>query len=98
MRFSRNFSQSTSREAFSVVFASVVRENASGSSSLEGWPSTRPRGSSPRLRASPGVLVGQHRVVIQLAPDLFDQLEARKLQQADGLLQLGRHHQLLGQA
>jgi hypothetical protein len=36
VRFSRNFSQSTSREAFSVVFASVVREKASGSSSLDG--------------------------------------------------------------
>ena len=48
--------------------------------------------------ASLDVLVGQHRVVVELLPDLVDQLQPGELQQFDGLLQLRRHHQLLGQA
>ncbi len=42
-------------------------------------------------------LVGEHGVRIELLADLVDQLEPRELEQADGLLQLGRHHQLLAQ-
>ena len=42
-------------------------------------------------------VVGQHRVRVELLADLVDQLEARKLQQPNGLLQLRRHDQLLGQ-
>ena len=39
----------------------------------------------------------EHRVLEQLLAHRLDQLHARHLQQADRLLQLRRHHQLLGE-
>ena len=43
------------------------------------------------------LLVGQHRVGVELLADLVDELEARELEQADGLLQLRRHDELLAE-
>ena len=43
------------------------------------------------------LVVGQDRVGVELLADLVDELEARKLQQADRLLQLRRHHELLAE-
>ncbi len=41
------------------------------------------------------LLVGQHWIGIELLADLVDELEARELEQADRLLQLRRHDELL---
>jgi hypothetical protein len=46
-------------------------------------------------RATVPLLVGEDRVRVELFANLVDELEARKLQEADRLLQLGGHHQLL---
>ena len=57
--------------------------------------------ASPFLRVAVGtgarvdLLVGQDGVGVELLADLVDQLEARELQQANRLLQLRRHHELL---
>jgi hypothetical protein len=48
-----------------------------------------------RAGARVDLVVGQDRVGVELLADLVDQLQARELQQADGLLQLRRHHELL---
>ena len=57
---------------------------------------TSPCFASP-FAAGPGVdlLVGEDRVGVELLADLVDELEARELEQADRLLQLRRHHELL---
>ena len=69
------------------------------------WPANRGRGGSlmasavlgVAVRAGPRIdlLVGEHRVGIELLADLVDELEARELEQADRLLQLRRHDELL---
>ena len=45
-----------------------------------------------------GLVVGEDRIVVELLPDLVDELEPGQLQQANRLLQLRRHDQLLRQA
>jgi hypothetical protein len=45
-----------------------------------------------------GLVVLQDRVVVELLANLVDELQSRQLQQTYRLLQLGSHHQLLGQA
>jgi hypothetical protein len=39
----------------------------------------------------------EHRILLELLLDRGEEFETRELQQLDGLLQLRRHHQLLGQ-
>ena len=58
------------------------------------------RGRRCRVAARPPfcLLFGEDRVVIELLADFVLELEARELQQPNRLLQLGGHHQLLGQA
>ena len=49
------------------------------------------RGAGARV----DLFVGEDRVPVELLPNLVDQLESRELEQANRLLQLRRHHELL---
>ena len=54
------------------------------------------RGARRLVVALEGLL--EHRILLELLLDEPHELQARQLEQLDRLLQLGRHHQLLGQA
>ncbi len=95
VRFSRNFSQSTSRVAFSFALASP---HALVHAGVLDVPIREGLGLASFAVTSFRLFVLKHRVVVELLADLFHQLEPGKLQQTDCLLKLGRHDQLLRQA
>ncbi len=102
VRFSRNCSQSISWTRLSSARFSRSRRlrllgrHRRGVGRLCGSIGISPVLASA-VAAGPGVdlLVGQHRVGVELLADLVDELQARELQEADRLLQLRRHHELL---
>ena len=104
VRFSRNCSQSTSWTFFS--WARWVMSTSRSSRSVSPMRSSTGLLGVERARARPigvvarprvDLVVGQDRVGVELLPNLVDELEARKLQKPNRLLQLRRHHQLLAQ-